>query len=228
MLVTNLKFDPIVVAKLKELNNTQKGWSLQGLVREEVVNKLLLAQSNLCAYCECRIYNANMHIEHVVERHDRPELTYNPDNFVLSCEGGRHKVSTSETQLERESRVVSISCGHYKTDHNHTSGAIDHNLFINPREEDLYESVHFIGGVMEASHKLTPEQAARVNYTIDRLNLNSLRLVYARRYVLESMLRILHKYSNKSSKKRFLTMLMKDKEVKTPFYSFIRYNLPNV
>jgi len=239
MRVGRVELDPVVLAKFQQLQqdvavkilNPTVGvkpntWSLQGVTRSHLTAKLLEAQSNCCAYCEGRLHENNMHIEHVEERHDSLHRMYDPYNMILSCEGGRFKVTQQETQIEKEMRSASISCGHYKTVNFHqVNKEINYTLFISPLEEDLYEYVKFNNGVMEAKHDLPILTATRVAYTIDRLNLNALRLVYARRFVFENALLLYSKYKTPALKKRFLTNLLKDKGVQVPYQSFLKYSL---
>ncbi len=63
---------------------TSTNWnSLADAQRDEIVAKLLVAQKQICAYCECEISAQNRHIEHFEERHDAPAKTFHYTNLLL-------------------------------------------------------------------------------------------------------------------------------------------------
>lgn len=193
--------------ELKTNPQKKPSWNLSQLARTTITSLLMEKQRYTCAYCQDRINKGNMHIEHFVERHDNAHLIYEYSNFIMSCEGGRFKNVPEEDILDKITRVPSISCGHYKTK-NHHKTEIDYTLLINPTKEAYANYFEYKEGYIMPKHGLTSKKQARAAYTIERLNLNSLRLVHERNKTLEALMVYLNKFKRDSTKKAQITKLL--------------------
>jgi len=235
------KLPSIVYDYLKDKNTKnleaiaagEKGsWNLSKHVREVVTESLLISQKHLCAYCESRIYSnkdidirGNQHIEHIIERHDKPEHTYNYQNFTLSCEGGRFRATAKEVNIEKSIRVESISCGHYKTDHFHKNTGVDYNKLLDPFKVEYGDYFIYLEEIIAPKPDLNDLDYIRSKYTIDRFNLNADRLQLARLAVMRQIRKDLMSYKQKVAQKRYITNLIKEtQDIYPPFVSLIRYH----
>ena len=100
--------------------------------RLEIVAKLMAAQKQLCAYCECTISLLANHIEHFEEQHDAPNRVFDYTNLLLSCEGNKEPATRSESTADAHYRKSNISCGHRKAKSHHDNIEIDYTLLLNP------------------------------------------------------------------------------------------------
>ena len=197
-------------------------WHLSEFVRTVIVSTLLEDQYHICMYCESRLSPTNQHIEHIVERHDDATKTYDFNNMGLSCMGGMHKTIPDETALEQLVRVPNMHCGHYKTLNFHKNVELNYAVFIDPFAEALYEYFEFEDAIIVPLKGLSDEMRAKAAYTIERLNLNSSRLVYARRLHLDAFRKKLSTYKSMSAAKKFATSILNlQNGKKIPFWSFI-------
>lgn len=174
---------------------------------------LLESQKNLCCYCECLIdINDNHHFEHFQEQHDAPELRYDYINLLLSCEG-----NTKSGTKNKENN----SCGHCKTKSFHNDIEIDYNLLLNPciNNEKLF---YYSDGLVEASKNCLEEDAEKVNYTINRLKLDTLRLELDRKREIRLIQNQLEDLSPEEQYD-FINNLLDVKQLKlTQYYSTIK------
>lgn len=132
-------------------------------------------QGGLCAYCECRLTGPDgtlpphvSHVDHFQPRnkgpHPRPDLTFDWDNMLLSC--------------QRE-----FSCGKHKD-----RQPIPADSIINPRREDPHSLIRFVLAGSAAHHRVfaIPRESQgpscrRALDTIAALGLNCDALVNLRR-----------------------------------------------
>lgn len=207
-------------------------WNLSKMVREVITDSLLISQKHICAYCESRIYSnkdvdirGNQHIEHIVERHDKPELTYVYTNFTLSCEGGRFRATAKEVNIENSIRVNSISCGHYKTDHFHKNTGVDYTKLLDPFKVEYSDFFEYTEEIIKPKSGLNDKDYIKAVYTLDRFNLNADRLQLARLAVIRQIRKDLMSYKQKAAQKRYITNLIKNtQDIYPPFVSMIRYH----
>jgi len=119
---------------------------------------LFFEQYYLCCYCMKRIKPGNSHIEHIKPQSRNPTLTLDYSNMLVSCNG-------IEDRNEH--------CGHNK------DGWYDENDFVSPLDKDCEETFSYcVSGQIGSSKK-------NGKTTIDRLNLNSLLLIRARKALIE-------------------------------------------
>ncbi len=206
--------------------------SMTSLTKKTVVSNLLLAQKSLCAYCESRLYSVaaadkrgNLHIEHVKEKQDHPKLTYVYTNFVLSCHGGMNKFAESESLVEQNQRVQSISCGHYKSDKFHKNTSVDHTKLLDPYANPYSNYFSYNEEVLVLKKGLSDKDVLKAIYTINRLNLNADRLQFARLAIIRQVRKDLDSYKQKAAQKRYITNLIKEnQEIYPPFVSLIKHH----
>ncbi|MFN0203908.1 MAG: retron system putative HNH endonuclease [Bacteroidia bacterium] len=194
--------------------------------RKEIVKKLLLSQKGLCAYCECRITEKEIHVEHFYEQHLFPTQIYDyQDNFILSCQGNTIPIKKEEADEAKKERVENISCGHKKAKQGHHEVEIDYDLLLNPMEEIAYLFQYNDDGTIEASIICKEQnQQDKVNYTIKRLNLEADRLKNARVNEIIRMNRELAELNEEEQKEFILSLLEEDQNELTPYYSTIKDN----
>lgn len=126
-------------------------------IRVAVKNILLNEQNFICCYCMKPVNDHNSHIEHIKPQSKFPTVTLDYYNLLVSCDG---------LQDSKE------HCGHRKNDW------YDAQEFITPLNPDC-ENIF--------SYNITGKMDAVSNngkITIDKLNLNSLLLVRARKNVI--------------------------------------------
>jgi len=221
-LVLNRSRLPQPIAEYLAKQEPSKKWQLSSFARETIVNTLLEDQFHTCMYCESRLTKDNLHIEHIIERHDDANSTYAFNNMGLSCMGGISKVISDETMLENLVRVPNIHCGHYKTLNFHKNTEINYDLLIDPFHESMYEYFDFEDATLFPVKGLSDIMRARAAYTIERLNLNSSKLIYARRLHIDAFRKKLSSYKSMSAARKYASSILNlQNGKKIPFYSLI-------
>jgi uncharacterized protein (TIGR02646 family) len=106
-------------------------------------------QGFLCCYCESSVVTDG-HIEHLEPRNRNPKRMYDHSNLAYSCNG------TTESH-----------CGHCK------GGQYDAVLFISPYEQLTTAFFQYLpNGIVEPEENLSAFEKARVEYTIQILELD--------------------------------------------------------
>ncbi len=232
--ITRREIATDVSAQLKEkqlrIDNGEKTyqwWRLTDNQRSEIKSKLQQSQGNLCCYCECRIDDNNLHIEHFKERHDNPNLVYDYQNMLLSCEGDRNMelpdIDNETYEDARHNRKLNTSCGHKKSKSYH-SEEIDYNLLLNPSDDRTEKFFSYIDGLIAPSSECTDDEKKRSIYTIKRLALDSEKLNNRRELRIIEVQNQLKKMGIAERKKYVKTLLDLTKENHTTYYSTIRDN----
>jgi uncharacterized protein (TIGR02646 family) len=219
--IIKLPLKPQVAAVLAEKQasiNTgavPANWKLAETHRKEIRNRLLFAQKNICCYCESKISVENYHIEHFIEQNDDATLIYVYENLFLSCEGEANKKNNAEN----------TSCGHQKTASRHGNIAIDYDLLLNPSNtttETLF--AYADDGSIAPSKTCNSAQTEQADYTIKRLNLESVRLKTNRRNAIILLEKAL-KTMNETDTKNYIAGLLNEKQDDfIGFYSALRQN----
>lgn len=233
-----IEIEPNIASQLSEkqekIDNgekTHQWWRLSDNQRDEIKSKLLQSQGNLCCYCECKINDANLHIEHFVERHDNPQRVYDYQNMLLSCEGDRNNVLpdintvTTETyENARQDRIINTSCGHKKSKPYHNEEEIDYNLLLNPSNDRTEKLLSYFDGLIEPSDECSQEEKNQSIYTIKRLSLDSDKL-NTRRDIRITEVQNQLKTMDKTEQKTYIMSLLDLTKVQhTPYYSTIKDN----
>jgi uncharacterized protein (TIGR02646 family) len=126
-------------------------------IRVQIKSALSEEQNSICCYCMKRIKEHNSHIEHIQPQAKFPTETLNYHNLLVSCNG---------IQDNNE------NCGHKKEDWYNVQE------FLTPLNSDCEKVFSYnITGAMNATSK-------NGKITIDRLNLNALLLVRARKAII--------------------------------------------
>ena len=129
--------------------------SLTNSQRREIVAKLMAAQKQLCAYCECTISLSSNHIEHFEEQHDSPNRVFDYTNLHLSCEGNKDPAARPESTQDADYRRSNISCGHRKAKSHHDDIEIDYTLLLNPTN-NVSVLFSYADGMVETKSTMTP------------------------------------------------------------------------
>lgn len=217
---------PLAPPIQEQLNaKTTTKWRLSKLQRKEVASKLLLAQKSLCAYCECKIDSENYHIEHFVERYRDPDLIYDYNNFLLSCEGDRNPISRPETEEEKIERLNNTTCGHEKS--NNRPGIdpppINYDLLLNPTN-NVAHLFDYSDGAVTPSDSCNSIENDQVDYTINRLNLDSTKLNNRRRSTISLILEQIKELNPDDIKLYISALLNEDDDDLEPYFSTIKDN----
>ncbi len=206
-----------------DIGMVEPNWRLSDTQKSEIKDKLLKSQKYLCCYCECEI-GEFYHIEHFYERHDRPQFIYDySNNLILSCEGDKEKKENPESDLVREERVENISCGHKKSKSYHAEIEIDYSLLLNPMniKSNLFT---YLNGIVDKSDICNSQEINQVNYTKNRLNIDSVRLNNLRITTINLISREL-KTMSLLQQKKYIDDLLDENQDKLPaFYSTIKNN----
>lgn len=136
--------------------------------KKALKNSLLSEQKNICCYCECRISNANSHIEHFKPKDPSlfPELQLEYSNLFASC-------------TKQPIGSLDEHCGHKK-------GNFFSNDLVSPLEVDC--SSHFtykMNGKIDGC-----DQRGRV--TVEKLHLDSALLDNQRKSLIDFFLSIIN------------------------------------
>lgn len=145
--------------------------------KDELTTNLRFIQKGLCAYCEIKPDGQiGTHLEHIKPKSVHNDKTFAYENIILSCFSSDNLTKNDPT----------ISCGHHK------KSGYDEMLFIAPTEVDCnrYLSCDLFG-VLKPAVDLDEREKERAVYTIDLLNLNSLRLKRKREKVIDEGYKII-------------------------------------
>jgi len=145
--------------------------------KDELASHLKYLQKGLCAYCELRLdSDLGYHIEHIEPKSKYPQQTFDYSNLILSCIASEQLTKNDPT----------LSCGHYKRGH------FDATLFISPTMNNAthYFSCNLFGEI-EPALDLNANDTKRAQYTIELLNLNSLRLIRQREHLIDEGYKII-------------------------------------
>ena len=134
---------------------------------QEVKKQLINQQEQMCAYCEIAITvdGNSSHIEHLKDRHNYPQETFNYDNFIASCQH-------------------TDSCGHKK-------GTNYFNGFVSPFDSNCQSRFTYTGNGRIIPADENDEDAKK---TIDILGLNCKRLVDRRKGIIRTLERADYNY----------------------------------
>lgn len=208
--------------KQENINNgsAQPNWRLTPTQRIEITDKLLKSQRYLCCYCECIINASNCHIEHFYERSDRDDLRYDyRNNLLLSCEGDRQKQQEPETEEEKEERIANISCGHNKGKTYHNNLRVAYELLLNPINNNSTLMRYKDSGLIMCKTE-TLLDIEKVDYTVQRLNLNSQKLKNKRLDKIEEINnQIIDKKMNLKQQKQYIATLLNEDQSELPSYN---------
>lgn len=186
----------------------------------EVRKHLIEEQNGLCAYCECRIEKDNSHTDHLKPKSIYPNLEFNYNNLVASCEG---------FFPENKDRM-NKTCGHRK------DSKFDEDLFLDPTTI-INIANYFIynkdtGEIFPNPNKCDNEQM-QATYMIDLLNLNSSppskynnALPIARLKAKRALIYVI-KNAQKEFGTEYRELLAKLITEKTAFISFLKYSFFN-
>lgn len=224
---------PLAPSDQTELNrkiNNGIGYSnISNIEKQGIIDKLLLSQKYLCAYCECQldIYKRNFHIEHFFEQSDYPTpintLDYS-NNLILSCQGDINPTQNNETQTQRTTRISNITCGHKKGRSYHQNQGVNYGLLLNPQSNIHHLFKYGDDGSINASIVCTQQQRQQVFYTIKRLNLDCDKLNRRRNFAIESLLQELQSVDPEDYSP-FLTLVLDEGKTKFyPFFSTLKQN----
>lgn len=221
MQINKIPLEPIIQQQLD--SKTTTNWKLlTDNQREEITSKLMESQKGLCCYCECELKEEDIHIEHFFERQDCPSKTYDYQNLFLSCTKNIESKRKNETEQEKEERLSRITCGHNKTASYHGGIRIDYNLLLNPKDNINNEFIYPTGKI-DANNK--PNEKA--NYTINRLNLQSQKLINNREMAVTELGKEIIEIEkrNPADVKIYLSDLFDKSKSKLPaFISTLEYN----
>jgi uncharacterized protein (TIGR02646 family) len=151
----------VAVSTYKELDNSEEGKKARGELRQALSQE----QGYICCYCCQELDPRNSHIEHLRPQESYAHLSLDYTNLLVSCQGRLHK---------KEPR----RCGMAKDDW------FDEKLMVSPLSQDCERFFEYtLAGEILASKDPVKQQAAQE--TIDRLNLNDLKLQADRRAVFD-------------------------------------------
>ncbi len=197
--------------------------SLTNSQRLEIVAKLMEAQKQLCAYCECPISLIAHHIEHFEEQHDAPNRVFDYTNLLLSCEGNKDPASRPESTADAHYRRSNISCGHQKAKSHHENIEIDYTLLLNPTN-NVSALFSYADGIVESSKICSPNEVIQVEYTIKRLNLDAHRIENDRINEIILIQNQLEDLTGDEQKTYIRSLLDETKEAVNPFFSTVKDN----
>jgi len=168
------KFDNFVPTTKEEAGSSWSSFT----GKDDLASNLKYIQKGLCAYCEIKINDPliGYHLEHIKPKSKFNNKTFDYPNIILSC--------FSSDNLN--SKDPSISCGHHKLSN------FDENLFISPINQNCNDYFDYdLLGKIKPKNGLDANDIAKVTYTIDLLNLNSLRLVRKRNEIIDEGFKII-------------------------------------
>ncbi len=192
--------------------------------RKEIIRQLMASQKSLCCYCECQISAKKCHIDHFEEQHDAPTRIFDYTNMLLSCERPTKTIDKSaETDEDKKTYKDSISCGHRKTKVEHGNTEVDYSLLLNPTD-NISALFSYYDGVIEPSKLCHLEQVQQVNYTVNRLNLDTYRLENARVNEIEAIQKQLVGLTEEKQKTFISSLLDETQTILNPYFSTIKDN----
>ncbi|MDM8566496.1 retron system putative HNH endonuclease [Candidatus Halobeggiatoa sp. HSG11] len=158
--------------------NPRKAWSnfYRNNGKQEIHEKLIPLQGDLCVYCENKLDKHGFHIEHILSKTQNPLLTFEYSNLSLSC------VSDEKKFKDKEIDDNSISCGHAPLKKTNT---YNENLFIKPTEANCNSLFSYeINGKIGSNNNNSEFDKQRVEHTLEVLNLNCYRLIREREEII--------------------------------------------
>ncbi|MCE5364132.1 retron system putative HNH endonuclease [Pseudomonas anguilliseptica] len=153
-------------------------WSRFGH-KEEVLTQLLFEQYNLCCYSELRAdqHGIGYHIEHVENKHQNPQRTFDYSNLAASSFSSDNIPSFKNTHQDA-SQTQAVFGGHARDKQN----TVDMQRFISPHQADCARFFAYLSdGRIAPAAGLDHAEQSRVHYTLELLNLNSPYLLTQRR-----------------------------------------------
>jgi len=136
---------------------------LSGKPKKAVKTALMKEQGYICCYCECRLIDADSHIEHFRPQSDPTIDPLDFSNMLCSCQGRLKKVKEQEEEQGEPRR-----CGVLKEDW------FDSQLLISPLDPDCETRFAFTGDGRIKPAQETDEAAigtiARLGLDIPNLN----------------------------------------------------------
>jgi uncharacterized protein (TIGR02646 family) len=169
---------------------------------------LINEQNQLCIYCERQIDKNNTHIEHILAQTDNPQLRFNYDNLVVSCNGDQCKPIVKDSYKPEDVQ----SCGHKKDDD------LDIDKFLNPIE-DIDINDYFSYDKIKCTICCSGKDGIKADYTIDLLNLDNPRLNNERANARSALEKALGKTKDLKHKKLKIHFLLAKKD--RAFTSFL-------
>jgi len=165
----------------------------------------------LCMYCESKVDMNSSHVEHIKPKSlDIKHLTFDYSNLGVSCNG---------TCFNGEYENSRHNCGHIK------KNLYDEDFFLNPFEiENLEEYFEYDFDDFKIYPK--DEKNQKAHYMINLLNLNSGRLIIARRNDYQNFNKRLRKIKDTEKRKKFIKKKIKVKTLQ--FISFFRYKYKKI
>lgn len=138
--------------------------------KDSLLKALLREQFGLCCYSETDGTTIGFHIEHIENKSQNPNRTFDYNNLAASAFDSAHGLKTTPADL--------VFGGHARG----KSTNVDMTQFIHPHMPDCASYFVYLqdGRVVANLHKTSTEQSC-ATYTIDLLNLNSPLLVSKRR-----------------------------------------------
>jgi uncharacterized protein (TIGR02646 family) len=154
----------VTVSTYKELDSSEQGKKARGELRQALSQE----QGYICCYCCQELDPRNSHIEHFRPQESYAHLSLDYRNLLVSCQGRLQK---------KEPR----RCGMAK------DTWFDENLMVSPLSKDCEGFFEYtLAGEILATEDPAKQQAAQE--TIDRLNLNDLKLQADRKAAFDEFL----------------------------------------
>ena len=197
--------------------------SLAHSKRRDIITKLMAAQKQLCAYCECTISLLANHIEHFEEQHDAPNRVFDYTNYLLSCDGNQDPAVRPEPTDDTYYRRSNISCGNRKAKSHHDNVEIDYTLLLNPTD-NVSALFSYADGMVEPSRVCSNNEAIQVEYTIKRLNLDAHRIKNDRINEIVLIQNQLEGLTEEEQKVYIRSLLDETQDALNPYFSTIKDN----
>lgn len=151
------KYDWRLVRRLcKKVNTTnaatlwQRNYGDYKAIKADITKKLLPEQSNRCAYCGSRLFEAAPHRDHIAPKDSYPQWTFWPKNIVLAC------YSCNTDRKKAYDPVVILGSSYKTTKFN----------FVHPYMDDPAEHLKFVGhrgGILICSAQSSTKGQATIN-----------------------------------------------------------------
>lgn len=137
------------------------------------------------------------------------------ENLFLSCEGEANLKDNAEN----------TSCGHQKAESRHENTAIDYDFLLNPSNPTTETLLAYADdGSIAPSKICNNTQTQQADYTIKRLNLDSIRLKNERRTAIILLEKEL-KTKNVQEERMYISSVLDGKQTDfVGFYSALRQN----
>ena len=176
---------------LRDWNRSNRAWEnfvADPIAYSQAKQSLLGEQNHLCCYCESAIEDSGSHIEHYEPRSRAQSRIFEYENLACSCNGS----------VDRDRH-----CGHRK------GSAYDDRLFINPSVDNSGELFSYdTNGGIDATKGIFADDATRVNYMIQTLNLDCARLTGMRRSHARGIVQIVEGFLNSDARDQLEEMAL--------------------